>query len=81
MLALKEKVDCFNGKYKGVIGAETPPPRSSPPGTAPPSSNPVRTLSQPQYSDGDRPLNVMATLLPASILDVSEFEASKEFLG
>ena len=85
---LKEKVEAFNTKYKQVAqGSNSSTPGSAAAGagtgqagTAGPAQQP-RTLSQPQFSEGDRPIDVGKTIEPSTALDLSEFEATKEFLG
>ena len=88
---LKERVEAFNAKYKQVASGQSSSNPSSAgavgsgagtgqAGAAGPTQAP-RTLSQPQFSEGDRPIDVTKTIEPSTVLDLSEFEATKEFLG
>lgn len=88
---LREKVETFNTKYKQVAQGSQSPNRGSQAaagvgagtgqaGSVGPAHQP-RTLSQPQFSEGDRPIDVGKVIEPSTALDLSEFEASKEFLG
>ena len=82
LAALNEKVSSFNERYKVVAAPALAPataPQSVPrlPQTPQPEA---RTLSQPQFSDGDKPLDVTQTLEPAATLELAEFQATKELL-
>lgn len=86
--ALKEKVEAFNTKYKKVASPTTSTPAgagsagTAGAGAAPPGPTvPARTLSQPQFSEGDTPFETGKTISPSTVLDLSEFEATKELLG
>ena len=66
----------FNHKYD--INSMTRTQTSAPETT---TGEPARTLCRPQFSDGDRPVDTLQTGLPAMVLDVSEFDSTKEPLA
>ena len=83
---LKDKVLSLNEKYKNLnlAPAASTPVTSTTPGTPRSTASPgteARTLSQPHFSDRDRPVDVNQPLLPAAVLDLAEFQATKEFRG
>ena len=73
--ALCEAVEEFNKKH-AVTGTEAT--AREPETTGPQHEEPSRTMCKPQFSEGDRPLDFLATQLPAETLDLPDFESKKE---
>lgn len=74
--ALKDEVAEFNRKFDLVNISRTQTQTSSGGGT--PRHN--RTGCRPQFTDGERPIDFHQTALPMETMDISEFDANKEFL-
>ncbi len=76
LLVLTELVDKFNSTHDvGAMGGRQENPESTPL-----VGETARTLCRPAFSAHDKPLDVSQTLLPSTILDVSQFESEKELL-